>query len=109
MVGPLTMGVGLSLTILPVFGTLLLPLGCLIQSLYERRCLILLKSDIPCQICLISLGDLSFSEGKWKRSGSVDTGKRGGRGNFSRDVIYERKRSYFLNFLVLFIHYYKSL
>jgi hypothetical protein len=46
----------------------------------------------------MSLGGLPFSKGKWKRSGPEGEGrwregtmKRGGRGNFGQDVIYERR------------------
>ena len=60
------MGVGLSLTLLPAFGTLFLLVDSLIQPSYEGRYLVFLQFDVT---CLISLGKLHSSEGKLGKKG----------------------------------------
>ena len=65
--GLLTVGLGVSLALLPALGTLFLLLGFLpnldtwISAL--SYCILL------CHVCLLSLGGLLFSERKWKGSG----------------------------------------
>lgn len=48
----------------------------------------------------MSLGDLFFSEGRWRRGGSggerrweEETGSRGGRENYSQDIIWEKNKN----------------
>lgn len=71
--GPLTMGVGESLTLLPAHGILFLLLDCFVQPCYEDLCYILLG-----HVWLLSWGGLLFSEGKLRSSGSGREGRRVG-------------------------------
>ena len=67
--GLLTVGVGVSLTLLPAFGTLFLLLGCFIQPYFEGRGLVPLHPDK--HVWCVSPGGLPFFEG-------VDLGYRTG-------------------------------
>lgn len=64
-------GGGVSLTLLPILGTLLLLLGCFVQLGYEAFCLVLFYP-----VWLLCFGDLLLLYGKWK---GADLGVSGGR------------------------------
>lgn len=66
--GFLKMGVVVSLTLLPDYGTFFLLLGFLIQPLYEVLFLVLLHLVM---LCLFNIpGSPAFFEGTWWKSGS---------------------------------------
>lgn len=66
-------GVALSLTLLPSLETIFLLLGCLAQPQYQGYAQF--YYILLCYVWLISLGDLLFSEGKWRRSRSGEEGR----------------------------------
>lgn len=68
----LTVGEGVSLTLLPILRTLCLLLGCLVQPGNENLYLVLLC--LVMLALLISLGHLLLSEEKQRSSGSGDQG-----------------------------------
>lgn len=49
--------------------------------------------SLLCHVCLISLRDLLFSERRWREDGSQGevSSRDKGRGNFSKDLVYERR------------------
>lgn len=81
---------GISLTLLAVLGALFLLKGCLIHCAYSYFILL-------CLVQLISLGrGLFFSEGKQNGADMGEnqgggTERRGGKGNWSWDLMYEQR------------------
>lgn len=92
------MKVGVSLTLLPVLGTLSLLLGCLIQPWYEGLCLDLFYRvmSIPHYFPWDSYTSLRGNEKSkdlgGRRSGGGATGRSGGRGGLDGNVLYEKRR-----------------
>ena len=89
--GLLTMGVGVSLTLLPVLGTIFILRGCLIQAFYKVMCLVLLM--LRCHIWVTSLQACSFLKGNRGvvYLGKEEVGRDGEKRGWCWDVLYERR------------------
>lgn len=87
-VGLLTVGGGLSPTLLLAFGSLFLILGPLAQSWYMGRWLVFLQLDLPCFADIHGRSALSGTETEeWVAGGDkAGTGRKGRRGNCSQDT-----------------------
>lgn len=84
---------GVSLTLLPVCGTLLLLLGCLIQPSYEGLYIVLFPHVVPSSVDIPR--GLLFSEWKWRDGGSSGEGMLVGR--TAGGAVVVRMREEYLN------------